>query len=265
MHRSGNACVPLDALIDGFKRSADAAVALDRRLVALRELARKLFDAMKFDFLFDPERELLSIGYRVGDGSLDPSYYDLLASEARLASFVAIAKGDVPTRHWFRLGRALAPVRSGSALISWTGSMFEYLMPVSGDARAGRKPARGDQPPNRARANDLWRQARRAVGRFGIGLQCARSGTHLSIFQLRRAAPRAQARARATTMSSLRTRPRLAAMVDPRAAARNFAVWPKSAAAADTAGMKPWITPRPAYPKAPTSPSFALTWRITRA
>ena len=88
-----------------------------------------MFDAMKFDFLFDPARQLLSIGYRVADGSLDPNCYDLLASEARLASFVAIAKGDVPARHWFRLGRALTPVDRGSALISWSGSMFEYLMP----------------------------------------------------------------------------------------------------------------------------------------
>ena len=103
----------LDALIEGFKRSAQAAAAFERRLAALGERAREMFDAMAFDFLFDPERELLSIGYRVADGSLDPNYYDLLASEARLASFVAIAKGDVPTRHWFRLGRALAP--SGTA------------------------------------------------------------------------------------------------------------------------------------------------------
>lgn len=126
---SGTACAHLDVLIDGFRRSAQAAVSFGGRLVALEELARRLFDAMNFDFLFDPERELLAIGYRVAEGSLDPSYYDLLASEARLASFVAIAKGDIPTRHWFRLGRALAPVWSGSALISWTGSMFEYLMP----------------------------------------------------------------------------------------------------------------------------------------
>ena len=88
-----------------------------------------MFDAMKFDFLFDPARHLFSIGYRVADGSLDPNCYDLLASEARLASFVAIAKGDVPARHWFRLGRGLTPVDRGSALISWSGSMFEYLMP----------------------------------------------------------------------------------------------------------------------------------------
>ncbi len=84
---------------------------------------------MEFGFLLDPARQLLSIGYQVADGSLDPSCYDLLASEARLASFVAIAKGDVPARHWFRLGRALTPVDRGSALISWSGSMFEYLMP----------------------------------------------------------------------------------------------------------------------------------------
>ena len=63
------------------------------------------------------------------DGTLDPSCYDLLASEARLASFIAIAKGDVPARHWFQLGRAVTPIAHGAALISWSGSMFEYLMP----------------------------------------------------------------------------------------------------------------------------------------
>ena len=68
---------------------------------------------MDFALLFDSDRQLLSIGYRVGEGSLDQSYYDLLASEARLASFVAIAKGDVPTRHWFHLGRTVTSVHSG--------------------------------------------------------------------------------------------------------------------------------------------------------
>jgi len=118
-----------DALIDAFERSARAAAAFEARLGAVSTLARALFDAMGFDFLFDVDRQLLSIGYRVADGGLDANYYDLLASEARLASFIAIARGDVPTRHWFRLGRALAPVGFESALISWSGSMFEYLMP----------------------------------------------------------------------------------------------------------------------------------------
>ena len=110
-------------------RASDAAIALERRLTELAAVAGKMLDAMKFDFLFDPARQLLSIGYRVTDGSLDPNCYDLLASEARLASFVAIAKGEIPARHWFRLGRAMTPVDRGSALISWSGSMFEYLMP----------------------------------------------------------------------------------------------------------------------------------------
>ena len=65
----------------------------------------------------------------MADDSLDPNCYDLLASEARLASFMAIAKGDVAARHWFRLGRAVTPIAHGAALISWSGSMFEYLMP----------------------------------------------------------------------------------------------------------------------------------------
>jgi len=118
-----------DVLIDAFERSGRAAGALERRLSVLAELAGHLFAAMEFGFLLDPSRQLLSIGYLVAEGRLDPSCYDLLASEARLASFVAIAKGDVPARHWFRLGRALTPVDRGSALISWSGSMFEYLMP----------------------------------------------------------------------------------------------------------------------------------------
>ena len=120
----------LDSLIAGFERSAEAAGAMSGRLTALGELARKLFGDMTFGFLFDPERKLLSIGYRVEEGSLDSNYYDLLASEARLASFVAIAKGDLPTRHWFQLGRAVTQVGYGAALISWSGSMFEYLMPA---------------------------------------------------------------------------------------------------------------------------------------
>ena len=85
---------------------------------------------MDFGFLFDPMRQLFAIGYRVTDGSLDSGRYDLLASEARLTSFVAIAKGDVPVSHWFRLGRALTPVEQDSVLVSWSGSMFEYLMPA---------------------------------------------------------------------------------------------------------------------------------------
>ena len=102
---------------------------LRQRLAVIASTAQEMSQAMQFGFLLDPERRLLSIGYRVAEGTLDPSCYDLLASEARLASFVAIAKNDVPARHWFRLGRTVTPVGHGAALISWSGSMFEYLMP----------------------------------------------------------------------------------------------------------------------------------------
>ena len=72
---------------------------------------------------------MLSIGYNADEAALDESCYDLLASEARLASFIGIAKGDLPARHWFRLGRTLLPVDKATVLSSWSGSMFEYLMP----------------------------------------------------------------------------------------------------------------------------------------
>ena len=110
-------------------QSPDAIAALAVRLTFLETTARATALEMGYGFLLDPVRKLLSIGYRVPEGTLDPSCYDLLASEARLASFIAIAKGDVPARHWFHLGRAVTPIARGAALISWSGSMFEYLMP----------------------------------------------------------------------------------------------------------------------------------------
>ncbi len=84
---------------------------------------------MNFSILYNPKRHLFHIGLRVQDHVLDASYYDLLASESRLASFVAIAKGDVPRRHWMALGRMFLCSGVTPGLKSWSGSMFEYLMP----------------------------------------------------------------------------------------------------------------------------------------
>ena len=117
-------------LFEGLDAPRLEETALGHRLSDLALRSEAMVQAMDFRFLFDTSRKLFSIGYRVADHMLDPSCYDLLASEARLASFVAIAKGDVPPRHWFRLGRALTPVGRGAALVSWSGSMFEYLMPL---------------------------------------------------------------------------------------------------------------------------------------
>ena len=124
------ACVASHIKDLGTAASGQAAGSLVRRLRALADTADELAHAMEFGFLFDSSRKLFAIGYRVAEGELDASFYDLLASEARLASFIAIAKGDVPVEHWFQLGRPLTPVDRGAVLISWSGSMFEYLMPA---------------------------------------------------------------------------------------------------------------------------------------
>jgi cyclic beta-1,2-glucan synthetase len=128
----------IDALLAALVRSGHAATSLERRLTMLAERAATMFEAMKFDFLFEPERQLLSIGYRVADSTLDPNCYDLLASEARLTSFIAIAKGDIPTRHWFRFGPPL-PRFTAAPRHFRSGSMFEY--PAPSLSRADRQPA----------------------------------------------------------------------------------------------------------------------------
>jgi cyclic beta-1,2-glucan synthetase len=88
------------------------------------------FARMEYDFLFDEARHLLAIGYNVGERRRDASFYDLLASEARLCNFVAIAQGQLPQESWFALGRLLTTAGGGPILLSWSGSMFEYLMPL---------------------------------------------------------------------------------------------------------------------------------------
>ncbi|HVR72357.1 MAG TPA: glucoamylase family protein, partial [Vicinamibacteria bacterium] len=104
------------------------------RLETLARRASAFADGMSFRFLYDTQRRVFSIGYRLADeegpGRLDPSYYDLLASESRLASFFAIAKGDVPQTHWFHLGRLVTSVDGSPTLLSWSATLFEYLMPL---------------------------------------------------------------------------------------------------------------------------------------
>ena len=96
--------------------------------------AATLADDMRFEFLYDRRKRIFTIGYRLADadgpGRTDESFYDLLASEARLASFVAISKGEVPQHHWFHLGRPVTSVNGRATLVSWGGTMFEYLMPM---------------------------------------------------------------------------------------------------------------------------------------
>jgi len=126
----GAANIARDATLSQLAAGSPACAALCRTLAAIAAQCRAEVQGMSFGFLFDRARGLFSIGYRVVDGTLDEGYYDLLASEARLASLVAIAKGDVPRSHWFRLGRRLTGGMRHPVLASWSGSMFEYLMPT---------------------------------------------------------------------------------------------------------------------------------------
>ncbi len=104
----------------------------ESRITAIEALAMRCekLSRMEYDFLFDESTHLLSIGYNVSERRRDASYYDLLASEARLCCFVGIAGGQLPQESWFALGRVLTIAGEGPVLLSWSGSMFEYLMPL---------------------------------------------------------------------------------------------------------------------------------------
>ncbi|MEO8678116.1 MAG: glucoamylase family protein [Vicinamibacterales bacterium] len=130
---SGNLVGALIALAAGLRGLASTDASESARMLSLADRAGQIADETGFKFLYDPKRKLFSIGYRLagreGPGRLDPSHYDLLASEARVASFLAIAKGDVPESHWFHLGRPVTSLHGVPVLLSWSASLFEYLMP----------------------------------------------------------------------------------------------------------------------------------------
>jgi cellobiose phosphorylase len=111
---------------------AEGSAAAQRRLdqIALLAAQARQFALMDFSFLYNSTTNLLAIGYNVSERRLDASCYDLLASEVRLCSFVGIAQGQFPQEHWFALGRQLCIVGGEQLLLSWSGSMFEYLMPL---------------------------------------------------------------------------------------------------------------------------------------
>jgi cyclic beta-1,2-glucan synthetase len=117
-------------LADGIRDRRATASALLSELRLSTEIAREMWERTDFAMLFDESRMVFSIGFNTAEGRLDNSFYDMLASECRLASYLAIAKGDVPQEHWFRLGRSLTKTEGGRALVSWSASMFEYLMPL---------------------------------------------------------------------------------------------------------------------------------------
>jgi cyclic beta-1,2-glucan synthetase len=119
----------LSDIVELFYRSRRHAIDMLKRIEQAQVCTNQLATDTDFKFLYDSERRTFHIGYDVDGGTLDRSYYDLLASEARTASFVAIAGGQVPARHWWALGRNTRVIDGRGLLLSWSGTMFEYLMP----------------------------------------------------------------------------------------------------------------------------------------
>ena len=119
-----------EALLTGMSARLERARGLRRTMEQLAETCEELALDMDFTFLYNRQRKLLSIGYTQSGNRLESACYDLLASEARIATFVAIAKGDIPQDSWFYLGRGQTQWESKRVLISWAGSLFEYLMPT---------------------------------------------------------------------------------------------------------------------------------------
>jgi cyclic beta-1,2-glucan synthetase len=128
------AAPPLADWLAGFAESTSRGQMEARALLVRSEFlisqCNDLADGMNMRFLYDAERRLFKIGFNVETRHLDASYYDRLASEARIASFVAIARGDVPAEHWLALGRSFSMIHGRRVLLSWSGTMFEYLMPL---------------------------------------------------------------------------------------------------------------------------------------
>jgi cellobiose phosphorylase len=112
-------------ITDACTRARARIAVIDLLALQSSELAR-----MEYGFLFDEARHVLAIGYNVSERRRDASFYDLLASEARLCTFVGIAQGQLPQESWFALGRLLTTAGGEPILLSWSGSMFEYLMPL---------------------------------------------------------------------------------------------------------------------------------------
>lgn len=122
-----------DAFSKLLESASDSRLAIRDLIAAMNSVQTKcerFIESIDFSFLYDYDKDLFIIGYNVDTARKDPSYYDLLASEARLGSFLAIARDQIPQKHWFSLGRSLAETSGGKALFSWSGTMFEYLMPL---------------------------------------------------------------------------------------------------------------------------------------
>ena len=120
----------LEGLTSALIQAGSNAQELTNQFQSLANQANTFINEMEFGFLYDPSRKVFHIGYNLDTGQLDNNYYDLLASEARIASLIAISRGQVPQSHWIHLSRPITQINGDVALLSWSATMFEYLMPT---------------------------------------------------------------------------------------------------------------------------------------
>jgi cyclic beta-1,2-glucan synthetase len=113
-----------------LSQAVEAACKIAQDIRDITTICEDWIEQTDFGFLFNPKRQIFRIGYNVTTGNRDRNYYDLLASEARIASLIAIGKRDVPQSHWLHLGRPLTKIDNHRSIMSWSGTMFEYLMPL---------------------------------------------------------------------------------------------------------------------------------------
>ena len=200
-----NRCNPVSDAIPGVREHpgdiqrliAEAGRRAGERIAAIERLALQSgeFAKIEYDFLFDKASNLLTIGYNVTDHRRDSSYYDLMASEARLCCFLAIAQGQLPQESWFALGRLLAAVGGQPVLLSWSGSMFEYLMPLLIMPTYDHTLLDQSYIAAVDRQIEYGKKRARPMGHFRIRLQCDRRPSQLSVPGVWSAGSGAQTRA----------------------------------------------------------------------
>ena len=252
----------LEQLLRELPAAGAAALDLANRFQAVAALAQRYFDDMDFGFLFDENRQLLRIGYNVDAEKGDQSYYDLLASEARTAVFLAIAKGDIPRETWLRLGRKLTAYRDHVTLLAWSGTMFEYLMPqLHLRSYAGTLLDRSLRAA--VRIQEAYGQERGVPWGISEAAHAERDQRGQYQYYAFGVPPLAPAAKRPHGLVIAPYASMLALMIDPARATANLrADGRPTAGGPDTDSLNPWITRGQA--RAPLPKWCIVSWRIIR-
>jgi len=218
---SGEVAALIDELANSLAASAGQAGRCGQRLDRVGQRYSQMTMEMDFTLTYNPQRLLFSVGYNLEDSRPDRAHYDLLASESRLASLVAISKGDVDHRQWFQLGRMLTETDGAKCLLSWGGTMFEFLMPTlfARDVPDSLLDQSCRAAVNRQMAYGRQRRVPWGISESAFSAQAMNSDYHYQSFGVPGLGLK-RGLAKDLVISPYSTA--LATMIDPRAAAKNF-------------------------------------------